>query len=526
MVTGMGAALRKGAGKAQAARSSVEVLQGTPEADTLDEAGRYARLDGGDGNDTYIVGRAGVTVTEWYHGGAGGIDTVRASVSFVLPGEVERLVLTGAGAIDGTGNVKANQLYGNDAANVLRGLDGNDLIEGRAGDDTIEGGAGADRLFGGDGDDTLSGGVGANVVVGGDGNDTYRVDSIADRITEWRHDGLGGLDQIVASVSFTVPLWVELLWLTGVNDIDATGNEQVNIMAGNAGRNVMAGLGGDDTYYVGKGDTVVEQADGGFDTMIYTGVFAEGQVDVVPLPEHVEALIVEQVAGVLIGNALDNQLVALTYGSTLIGGTGADRMAGTAEADTYYVDDILDIVVDEGGPAARDLVYSSISYALPTSIERLQLLNRGQGYFDAGDGTGDDLAGTGNALDNDLIGNAGNNLLEGRGGDDALTGMGGADTFLLSAPGENGLDSIADFTGGEDRIGLYAWNYGLVDDALAPERFQLGTQATGSEGTFVYDATTRILSWDADGAGASAAVDLIRFAADSGPTQVSDFVFL
>jgi trimeric autotransporter adhesin len=64
-----------------------------------------------------------------------GDDTIESSVSFTLSANVERMILTGAGAINGTGNALDNVLIGNGKANTLTGA---------AGDDTLDGGAGAD----------------------------------------------------------------------------------------------------------------------------------------------------------------------------------------------------------------------------------------------------------------------------------------------------------------------------------------------------------------------------------------------
>ncbi len=73
-------------------------------------------LTGGDGDDIYIVDNVLDRVVE---AAGGGIDEVRSSVTFTLPAEVETLRLTGALAIDGTGNALANTIIGNAAANRL-----------------------------------------------------------------------------------------------------------------------------------------------------------------------------------------------------------------------------------------------------------------------------------------------------------------------------------------------------------------------------------------------------------------------
>ncbi len=63
-----------------------------------------------------------------------------------------------------------------------------------------------------------------------------------------------------------------------------------------------------------------------------------------------------------------------------------------------------------------------------------------------------DNALTGNAVANSLLGGAGNDTLNGMGGNDVLWGQAGADTFILQRG--TGIDVIADFEPGIDRIGL------------------------------------------------------------------------
>ena len=90
-------------------------------------------LRGGGGNDTYVVDNAGDVVTE----NAGeGTDLVQSSLTYTLGANVENLTLTGAAAINATGNTLDNILTGNTANNVLTGGAGNDTMRGGAGNDT------------------------------------------------------------------------------------------------------------------------------------------------------------------------------------------------------------------------------------------------------------------------------------------------------------------------------------------------------------------------------------------------------
>lgn len=99
------------------------------------------------GNDTYYVDDGGDIVIEYADAG---YDTIHATVSYMLPANVEALVLDGTASIGGSGNELANTLTGNAGDNRLAGGAGDDLIAGGGGSDTIDGGAGDDvALFAG-----------------------------------------------------------------------------------------------------------------------------------------------------------------------------------------------------------------------------------------------------------------------------------------------------------------------------------------------------------------------------------------
>lgn len=110
----------------------VNRITGNDGNNLLDGGAGADALAGGIGNDTYIVDDANDVVTEAIDEGT---DTVRASVSYTLAGNVENLVLTGSGDKDGTGNDVGNTLIGNDGSNRIMGAGGNDLLDGGAGQD-------------------------------------------------------------------------------------------------------------------------------------------------------------------------------------------------------------------------------------------------------------------------------------------------------------------------------------------------------------------------------------------------------
>ncbi|HYE45024.1 MAG TPA: hypothetical protein VEA44_04540, partial [Caulobacter sp.] len=171
--------------------------------------------------------------------GAGGADTADGGASDD--------VIRGLGGDD--------TLNGGDNNDALHGGDNNDILSGDAGNDLIYGDAGGDDLAGGLGHDLLDGGAGADDMAGGAGDDTYVVDDASDTTTE---AGGEGSDRVVASVTIN-PLGanIEYLTLTGVGDINGTGNALNNILDGNSGANTLSGGDGNDLIKGGDGNDVL-----------------------------------------------------------------------------------------------------------------------------------------------------------------------------------------------------------------------------------------------------------------------------
>jgi Ca2+-binding RTX toxin-like protein len=195
------------------------ILTGNDGANILDGRGGADTLAGGKGADTYIVDNLSDHVAETVAGAVGGIDLVKSSVAFALGANVENLTLTGAGHINGLGN---------ELNNILIGNDGNNRLDGGAGNDTM---------------------------TGGKGDDTYVVNAAGDVVNETIAAG-GGTDTVESAVTFTLAtrVNVENLTLTGVGNINGTGNALNNHLTGNTGNNTLDGGSGNDLLEGGLGN--------------------------------------------------------------------------------------------------------------------------------------------------------------------------------------------------------------------------------------------------------------------------------
>ena len=349
-----------------------------------------------------VDGGAGVDELRFTNGGTAQTLTLGSSLT-----NVEQVVIgTGSGSVADTTGTTGNNV---NASAVGYGL----LITGNAGANTLTGTAFGDQIDGGAGNDTMG---------GGNGDDTYFVDNTSDVVTE--SSSTGGTDTVYASVNFTLGSNVENLVLTGIGNINGTGNSLANTLTGNTGNNTLSGgtgndimIGGlgDDTYVVNVAtDVVTELADQGTDT-VNAGV-------AYTLGANVENLLLTGTGNISgTGNAVNNTITGNSGNNTLNGGLGDDTLIGGAGNDTYVVDSAADVVTEAAGAGTTDTVQASLTYTLGANVERLTLT-----------GTGN-IDGTGNDLANTLTGNAGNNRLDGGTGADTMTGGAGNDTYVVDS---------------------------------------------------------------------------------------------
>lgn len=245
--------------------SGIENLIGSAFGDILTGDAGVNRIDGGAGNDI-ISGGLGDDVLI----GGEGIDTLffgdlTTAVQVNLTDGRANGGVQGIDTVSGFENVvfgSGNDVFIGDAgANGVDGGAGDDVLYGLDGNDQLSGGLGADQLLGGIGDDLLDGGAGADYLNGGAGNDRYVVDDIFDQIDE---SNGSGTDTVFASVSYVLVAGLENLTLTGINAINATGNDANNVILGNSGRNSLSGGAGDDTIFTVTGSAAYKP-DAGFD---------------------------------------------------------------------------------------------------------------------------------------------------------------------------------------------------------------------------------------------------------------------
>ncbi|WP_394887518.1 hypothetical protein ACG873_21745 [Mesorhizobium sp. AaZ16] len=210
-----------------------ETLTGDDLRDIIDGGAGADTMLGGAGNDTYYVDNIADKVIE-ANGAGTGTDTVRTTVSFSVVSQfVENIELLGSGSFNAIGNNLANTITGNA---------GNNAIDGRGGVDTM---------------------------IGGAGNDTYYVDNVLDKTIE---ANVVGTDTVYTSVSKAfVDQFVEVIRLSGADNINTTGNNLDNTIIGNGANNAMNGRGGADTLTGGFGN----------DTFVFNTALGSGNIDTI-----------------------------------------------------------------------------------------------------------------------------------------------------------------------------------------------------------------------------------------------------
>lgn len=502
--------------------------------DTIDDGGAGAadELVGGRGNDIYVVRNPGHTIVELP---GEGFDEVRTALPvYRLPANVEILTYTGFFAINGVGNDGNNGFIGGTGADTFVGLDGIDQF--------------------------LAGSGAANTLIGGPGDDTYQNEALGDTIIELPGEGFDTV--FTRQLTFVLPANVEVVRYVN-NDSQSfagIGNSENNTISGAFGADTLIGYGGNDTLEGGTGaantliggpgddvyqsnavgDTIIELAGEGFDT-ISTSLVS------FTMPANTERLNYNGTANFTgVGNASNNIIVGGSGGDVLIGLGGNDRLLssiglaadtaantliGGAGDDEYGLYNPGDTVIELNGEGVDSVTVAYFNaYTLPANVENLSFTG----------GTSGGVSGTGNALDNRIFGSFGDDVLSGLAGDDFIVGgfgddlifgglgsdtinvSAGSDTIFFGA-GESGIDLIQAFTTGQDRLAFSRAAFGLTATVDFVSAFGSTAVPTSTNSTFLYQRETNTLSFDVDGTGPAAAIILARF--ENSSVEANAFVF-
>lgn len=453
-----------------------------------------ALLNGGQGDDTYILEAAGTVV----EAEGEGLDTVKSAVAVTLGHNLENLTLTGDDAIDGTGNSQANIIIGNSANNAIDGSSGHDLLMGGAGNDVYHyaNGGGHDRIEDAQGNNLiivdgqlLEGGVKADpsastwqsldgeftfAMAGGDLLVSRTGEPVILTINEDFLDGQFGIrltdgpsyeNDLDDRTEFTrevpdphrpgqaiiVPLFDEgdngytiagatndIIHALGGNDSVVTdvGNDQLfgeegdDLLQGEGGNDRLDGGTGNDLLLGGEGNDAAKGGEGDDELQGNLGL------DVLVGGTGNDSLL----GDVLIDSSWDP---AQAGDDCLDGGDGNDFLSGDGGSDVLTSGDGDDILWGDYGGVLN----------IPGGLTLELLQQGGSDTLDAGDGN------------DGLVGGAGNDLLFGGDGNDLLYGdysptdeslpqaarqtIGGADVLHGGA----GNDEIYGGLGGDDLFG-------------------------------------------------------------------------
>jgi serralysin len=288
----------------------------------------------------------------------------------------------------------------------------------------------------GAGADTIDGGAGADTMNGGDGNDTYIVDNVGDIVRESFDDTVGGIDTVLASVSYSLApgtsgnrgFGIENLLLTGSANINATGNAKNNVLIGNSGNNTLEGGAGNDILGGSNGNDIMNGG-AGIDTANYNalgGPVTLGAFGVVTKGSGVDRLIgIEQIVGSSGG------------GDTIShGGIGSPATGTITNLATGAV------TVNGSTPLPLSFTVSQFENVIGSGFADSITGNSTANFLDGGAGNDTINGGGGNDI---LTGGTGNDLLIGGGGNDILTGGAGNDRFRFLSRSDR-VDVIKDFS--------------------------------------------------------------------------------
>jgi VCBS repeat-containing protein len=288
-----------------------------------------------------------------------------------------------------------------------------------------------------------------------------------------------------------------------------TGTSQADTLTGTAGNDNISGGAGNDSLIGGEGNDTLN---GGANN------------------------------DTLIGGNGDDNLIGGNGNDLLVGGAGNDTLSGGNGSDTYQVagtEAQFDVISDGGSSGGVDTLQNTGNTALTlngfSATNGIDVID-GNNQIIIGDAGNNVLNFSNVSLTNvvridggdgndTIVGSAGADTIAGGAGADQLTGGAGTDTFVFNSFAD-GIDTITDFTAGSDRFNIAAAGFGGLPvfgspGLLSPTRFTIGASASSANTRFIYNSVNGALSFDQDGTGSAAQVQIAQLSTGLGLTNSS-----
>jgi Ca2+-binding RTX toxin-like protein len=337
---------------------------------------------------------------------------------------------------------------------------------------------------------------------------------VVEHLSETLNSGGAGVDELHDLFAVFGATAFHLEGGDGDDDLDGDNGDDVigggggdDHIDGGHGHDVLHGNAGDDDLAGGDGNDLLDGGNGD-DTADFSGEAGLGGVtaslmrhkgtDTFGNTDHFKSI--EDITG----SQNDDQLVGDNKSNTIDGNDGNDHIGGLQGDDTLHGgndDDSLD-----GGQGKDALFGDDGNDTLNGSV--------GKDALDGGNG------------DDTLLGGNGKDILNGGAGADTLTGGRGSDTFVFTSDLTGGPDTITDFKSHLDKIAIDFVPGG--PETLDANHFFLSSDLSGltpGQEALIYDKSTGVLSYDADGAGGQDAIDVAHLKPNTELTK-DDLAFL
>ncbi len=205
---------------------------------------------------------------------------------------------------------------------------------------------------------------------------------------------------------------------------------------------------------------------------------------------------------VVFGLGGDDSILGSQGNDLVIANQGDDTVDGGEGSDEIFAgqgDDSID------GGEDSDLISGDLGNDVVSGGSGDDAIYGGQGIDNLFGGDGNDLI-LGGQGDDVITGDAGNDVMAGDRGNDTITGGDGSDRFVFggvfnSTVVELGVDSITDFSVGEDKISLSQFTFTEIGDSLTAAEFSttaaFDSNADGaSAAKIIYDSTTGLIYYN------------------------------